>query len=93
MVTIQDDHVWSGGEKIGYLEGARFFDMDGTEMGYYENDAIYNAGGRKIGYLENDYIYNIDGSVYDRIERNHEAVNGGSYSNLCCAAVSLLFGN
>jgi len=92
MVTLYNDNVLRDGEKIGYYENNRFFDMGGREVGYHEDGHICDENGHMKGYLENGKVYWADGSEYDEIEKVRQHVSSGNYSEMSCAAVAILFG-
>jgi hypothetical protein len=93
MLKIIDNHVWRGGEKIGWIEDSHhIYSQDGKKVGYFDEDYIYNIDGRKIGYFENDYLKSEDGNISLRIEDVREHVTGGPYSDHARCAIRLLLG-
>ena len=54
---IDDDrHIWnSAGEKIGYSDGKKLFDMDGHLVGWVDPDGkIYDGDARHAGFVESE---------------------------------------
>lgn len=93
MIKIIRNDIMNGGEKIGYIRGNDIFNVGGNKIGYYLGDDIFNYKGIKIGYLEGNYIKYENGNRSINVSENKSLVNGGTISDVCRAAIRLLFGN
>lgn len=92
MAYLLDDNVMRAGEKIGYIENNRLFDLGTRLVGYYEGSRIYDENDKLKGYVENNQVHWADTSFYDEVEKVRQHVSSGNYSEMPCAAVCLLFG-
>jgi len=93
MISIIDNDIRRGTEKIGWYEENRIYNHEGKKLGYFLDNRIYNTDGDKIAYLQNDYVYAEDGSRKLRIEDVCEDVSGGTLSNVGRAAIRLFLGD
>ena len=93
MIKIIGNDIINNGEKIGYIRDNDIFNVGGNKIGYYSGDDIFNYKGIKIGYLEGNYIKYENGNRSISISENKSRVNGGAISNVCRAAIRLLFGD
>ncbi len=93
MIKIIENDIMRSGEKIGYIRSNDIFDVGGNKIGYFIGDDIYNYKGRKIGYLESGYIKYENGNKKINVQENKSRVSGGAVSDICRAAIRLLFGD
>lgn len=93
MIKIIGNDIMRSGEKIGYIKGNDILNTVGNKLGYFSGDDIYNYNGRKIGYLEGNSIKYENGNKKINILENKSRISGGAISDVCRAAIRLLFGD
>lgn len=93
MIKIIENDIFRGREKIGYIRGNDIWEVGGNKIGYYIGDDIYNYKGVKIGYVENNYIKYENGNRKISFQEIKNDVVGGIISDICRAAIKLLFGD
>ncbi len=75
MGSIDDDRVlWSAkGEKIGYADDKKVFDMENHLVGWVEADGkIYDADGHHAGYVDpTGTVYDWNGKKIGRSQSPH----------------------
>ena len=92
MIKIIGNDISKNGQKIGWIQSDDIYDSSGRKLGYYSGNDIYNSSGTKIGYVEGGSIKKQNGTVIS-IQQNRLRITGGSYSDICKAAIRLLFGD
>ena len=93
MIKIIRNDIFRNGEKIGYIKENDIIELNGKKLGYYVGDDIYDYYRKKIGYLENGYIKYQNGDRKISILENKSRISGESISDVCRAAIRLLFGD
>ncbi|MBI5306166.1 hypothetical protein HZB04_01060 [Candidatus Wolfebacteria bacterium] len=93
MIKIISNDIIQDGEKIGWIRENDIFNESGRKIGYFKINDIYNKEGRKIGYIEGDYIKYQNGTRSINVSENKIHISGGVYSDVCRAAIRLLFGD
>jgi hypothetical protein len=93
MIKIVGNEILRGGEKIGYIRENDIFEVGGSKIGYYIGDHIYDYNRRKIGYIDDGYIKYENSNRKISISENKLHVSGGVISDVCRAAIRLLFGD
>jgi hypothetical protein len=92
MIKLIGNDIVQNGHKVGWLHGNDIFNVSGDKIGYYSENDIYNRE-RKIGYVEGNYIKMVGSSQLISVQENRLRVSGGTYSDVCRAAIRLLFGD
>ncbi len=92
MIKIVGNDIIQNGQKIGWLSDNDIFNQSGEKVGYYTQNDIYNHRGVKIGYVEGSYIKTTSGATIE-IAENRRHIIGGNYSEVCRAAIRLIFGD
>jgi len=92
MIKIVENDIVRDGQKIGWLSGNDIFNLSGDKAGYYSGNDIYDARGIKMGYVEGSNIKMANSSLVINVQENRRRVSGGAYSDVCRAAIRLLFG-
>ncbi|MBI4991674.1 MAG: hypothetical protein HZB99_00450 [Candidatus Harrisonbacteria bacterium] len=92
MIKIVGNDIFKNGQKIGWVQSDDIYDSSGRKLGYYSGNDIYNRSGTKIAYVEGGSIKRENGSTIS-VEQNRLRITGGNYSDICRAAIRLLFGD
>jgi hypothetical protein len=92
MIKIVENDIFKDGQKIGWLSGNDIFNLSGTKAGYYMGNDIYDSRGVKIGYVDGNSIRMTNSSIIISVQENRARILGGTYSDVCRAAIRLIFG-
>jgi len=92
MIKIIDNDLFRAGEKIGWIEENRILDENGNRLGYFAANDIYDERGVRVGYLEDNRLKTMDGRSL-ALDDVREDISGGSYADICRAAIKLLIGD
>jgi hypothetical protein len=93
MVKIIGNDIWRGGEKIGWVEGARIRAHDGTKLGYFEGNFVYGEDGHKLAYIEGDHLVSYGSDTKIPLEKIAEEIEGGVLPEIGKCAVYVLLGD
>ena len=92
MIKIVGNDILREGGKIGWISGNDIFNSSGQKAGYFSSNDIYDRNGHKIGYVEGSNVKKAGNSALISVERVRSRVVGGIHSDVCRAAIFLLFG-
>jgi len=93
MLKIVGNDILKDSQKIGWLSGNDIFNLSNEKIGYYSGNDIYNHRGLKIGYVDGSIIKMAGNSMQISVQENRLRISGGAYSDVCRAAIRLLFGD
>lgn len=92
MIKLIGNDIIQNGHKIGWMHGNDIFNLSGEKIGYYSGNDIYSRQG-KIGYVDGSNIKLVGSSQLISVQENRMRISGGTYSDICRAAIRLLFGD
>jgi len=93
MIKIDGDHLWRGGQKIGWVEDRHVRAEDGKHLGYFDESHIYSEEGHRLGYVEGDYLFSESGDSKIALEKISEEIVGGTIPEIGKCAVYMLLGS
>lgn len=93
MIKIDGDHLWRGGQKIGWIEGHHVYAEDGKKLGYFDERYVYSEEGHRLAYIEGDYLFSENGDSKIPLEKISEQIVGGVIPEIGKCAVYMLLGN
>lgn len=93
MIKIIENDIIQNGTKIGYIKGDDIYNANGNKVGSYLGNDIFDYNRHKIGYIQGNYIKYDSGIKSISLQETKIHISGGTVSDVCRAAIKLLFGD
>ncbi len=93
MIKIIKNDIMQNGVKIGYIWKDDIYNANNNKIGSFSENDIYDYNRNKIGYIQGNYIKYDNGNRSINLQKIKLNVKGEIISDICRAAIYLLFGN